>query len=196
MQKVAFLLLPALVGILLYSNSFNHEYVLDDEEAIVQNRIVQQGLDGISEMWVTEYRAGFSTEKGSLYRPMALTLLQLRVRFGPKTQSLHMSSMSFYMVVLHGTLSLAAIVVSRSRSLVGINDCSHFCRTSDTHGGCGQHQKRGRDFVFTIWTTCFDWNIEIFRFKKFVMDVHSLNRVFLCPIVKRRCDFVSASGIP
>ena len=84
MQKVAFLLLPALVGILLYSNSFNNEYVLDDEEAIVQNRIVQQGLDGISEIWVTEYRAGFSTEKGSLYRPMALTLFAIESEIWPQ----------------------------------------------------------------------------------------------------------------
>ena len=97
--------------------------------------------------------------------------------------------------MLHGALSLAAIVVSRSRSLVGINDCSHFCRTSDTHGGCGQHQKRGRDIVFTIWATCIDRNIEIFRFKKFALDIHSRNRVFLGPIVIRRCDLVSASGI-
>ena len=49
-------LIAPVLAVLLYSNTFNHGYVLDDFDAIVDNRIVKQGLDGISEIWATEYR--------------------------------------------------------------------------------------------------------------------------------------------
>lgn len=74
-------LIPALSGILIYSGTFNHGYVLDDEDAIVKNRYVQSGLDGLGEIWTSEYRDGFSTEHGSLYRPLALTLFALEVHW-------------------------------------------------------------------------------------------------------------------
>ncbi len=72
------------LGVLLYANSFNHGYVLDDEDVISRNRIVQQGVEGIGEIWTSRYREGFSAEKGSLYRPLSLTLFALQTELKPK----------------------------------------------------------------------------------------------------------------
>jgi protein O-mannosyl-transferase len=72
-----------IIGMLLYSKTIHHEYVLDDYDAIVENAYVTQGLDGLSAIWTTEYRAGFSTEKGSLYRPLASSLFATEWQFWP-----------------------------------------------------------------------------------------------------------------
>lgn len=83
LKNILFFLAPGILGLLLYSNTFDHGYVLDDEDVIVRNSIVQQGIDGIGEIWQTEYREGFSTEKGSLYRPLSLTLFAIQTELNP-----------------------------------------------------------------------------------------------------------------
>jgi protein O-mannosyl-transferase len=75
--------IPPLIALVIYAQTFNHEYVLDDEDAIVKNVNVQQGVDGISAIWSSEYRSGFSNEKGSLFRPLALTLFALEWELWP-----------------------------------------------------------------------------------------------------------------
>jgi protein O-mannosyl-transferase len=76
-------LIAPVLAVLLYSNTFNHGYVLDDFDAIVDNRIVKQGLDGISEIWATEYRQGYSSDRGSLYRPLTLSLFAIEWEIWP-----------------------------------------------------------------------------------------------------------------
>lgn len=70
-------LIPAIAALVLYVNTFSHEYVLDDVSAITQNAVVQQGTEGIPTIWKTDYRYGYWSEPGSLYRPLALTLFAL-----------------------------------------------------------------------------------------------------------------------
>jgi tetratricopeptide (TPR) repeat protein len=84
LKNILFIVAPGVLGILLYANSFNHGYVLDDEDVISRNRIVQQGAEGIGEIWTSEYREGFLAEKGSLYRPLSLTLFALQTELKPK----------------------------------------------------------------------------------------------------------------
>ncbi len=75
--------IPPLFALVVYAQTFTHDYVLDDEDAIVKNVNVQQGVDGLSAIWSSEYRSGFSNEKGSLFRPMALTLFALEWELWP-----------------------------------------------------------------------------------------------------------------
>jgi len=71
-------LVPAVFAFLLYSNTLNHGYVLDDVSAITENLLVKQGTKAIASteknIWNTDYRYGYWNEPGSLYRPLALTL--------------------------------------------------------------------------------------------------------------------------
>lgn len=69
-----FALIPALLAIVLYANTFDHGYVLDDVSAITENLVVQRGTDGIGTIWTTHYRYGYWNNPGDLFRPLALTL--------------------------------------------------------------------------------------------------------------------------
>ncbi len=65
------------LGVLLYANTFEHSYTLDDKIAITDNTITQKGFDGIGELLTTGYFEGFFNREtklvsGGRYRPLSL----------------------------------------------------------------------------------------------------------------------------
>ena len=58
--------------LLLYANSFNHQYALDDYSIIIEHDHVQAGFDGIGKIMTTNYRNGQSGFNDGLYRPLSL----------------------------------------------------------------------------------------------------------------------------
>ncbi|MFM2136597.1 MAG: hypothetical protein RL021_1997 [Bacteroidota bacterium] len=64
----------ACVALLVYSNTLKNGFVLDDNSAIQNNFIVQKGASAIPEILRTEYRAGYWSASGNLYRPLSLTV--------------------------------------------------------------------------------------------------------------------------
>ena len=97
LKNILFILAPGVLGVLLYANTFNHGFVLDDEDVIVRNSIVEQGVVGVGAIWSTEYRDGFSTENGSLYRPLSLTLFALQTELKPNDSGFaHVISVLLY----------------------------------------------------------------------------------------------------
>ena len=47
--------LVAFVGFLLYANTFQHGYALDDSAAIIKNQFVQQGFAGIPSLFKVDF---------------------------------------------------------------------------------------------------------------------------------------------
>ncbi len=76
-------------AILLYFNSTKNQFVLDDVSAISENRIVQKGTDGLSEIFITHYRAGYWAAPGDLYRPLVLASFAIEYGISPNSPSLH-----------------------------------------------------------------------------------------------------------
>lgn len=76
-----------LFGSLLYANTFNHNYVLDDFSVIKENVIVKQGISGIPEIFSTHYRQGYGYTQGNLYRPLALSLFAIQWELAPDSPS-------------------------------------------------------------------------------------------------------------
>jgi len=76
-------LILALIAFLLYANSLPHEFVLDDSNAVTENHIVKQGIKGIPQLLVTDYRAGYWTAKGTLYRPLSLVMMAIEWELFP-----------------------------------------------------------------------------------------------------------------
>lgn len=70
-------------SILLYFNTVNHGYVLDDFSVIKENFVVKNGISGISTIFSTPYRYGYGFQSGSLYRPLPLTLFALEWQLFP-----------------------------------------------------------------------------------------------------------------
>ncbi len=76
-------LAAALLGILLYANTFGHQYCLDDYSVIKENWVTQGGLKNIGLIFSTEYRYGAWNSPGSLYRPFALLIFALQWQLWP-----------------------------------------------------------------------------------------------------------------
>lgn len=70
-------------SILLYLNTVNHGYVLDDFSVIKENFVVKDGINGISTIFSTPYRYGYGFQSGSLFRPIPLTLFALEWQLFP-----------------------------------------------------------------------------------------------------------------
>lgn len=64
----------ALVSILIYSNTFTHDFTVDDGTVMQNNSIVKKGVSAIPEIFSTRYRAGFWDRKENLYRPLSLIM--------------------------------------------------------------------------------------------------------------------------
>lgn len=67
------LLLFAL-SFLLYANTINHGFVLDDGDLILNNKLVSSGTQSIPEILVTPYRYGTLKKDNDLYRPLSLVM--------------------------------------------------------------------------------------------------------------------------
>ncbi len=83
---------------LLYANSLNHGFVLDDSIVITDNMFTQQGLQGISGIFSKDTFFGFfkvegkdALVSGGRYRPMTLALFALLYQlFGAKSFVFHL----------------------------------------------------------------------------------------------------------
>lgn len=71
------MLFVVVVAVLIYTPTYNGEFLLDDFDAIVENASVTKGLSGIPEIWTQEYRAAFVDEGGSLYRPLTQSIFAM-----------------------------------------------------------------------------------------------------------------------
>jgi tetratricopeptide (TPR) repeat protein len=76
-------LLLAVLAFLLYANTLNHGYALDDYSVIKENYITKKGFAGISELMTTEYRKGYWNGAGTLYRPLSLVMFAIEWQFSP-----------------------------------------------------------------------------------------------------------------
>ncbi len=68
------------IGVLLYANTFGHQYALDDIAAIGQNLFVKQGLKGLPDLMRTEFWH-FSNISLGYYRPLSLITFALEQQF-------------------------------------------------------------------------------------------------------------------
>lgn len=60
----------AAIGFLLYSNTLNFDYVLDDYSVIKENRLTRQGWDAFPDIFKKSYRFGYYFVNDELYRPI------------------------------------------------------------------------------------------------------------------------------
>ncbi|QLH45470.1 MAG: hypothetical protein HWD58_07575 [Bacteroidota bacterium] len=81
-------LLIVLCGVLLYANTFRHEFALDDEMIIVSNDYVQKGVAGIPEIMTTDmfdsYNKANKAEaglSGGRFRPLSMISFALEQEF-------------------------------------------------------------------------------------------------------------------
>jgi Tfp pilus assembly protein PilF len=77
-HKVGIIL--GVIALLLYSNTINFGYVLDDSAAIVENQFVKKGIAGIPDLLKTDFWY-FSNLRLGYYRPLALITFAIEQQF-------------------------------------------------------------------------------------------------------------------
>ena len=107
-------LLIGFLGFLLYANTFSHEYALDDSSVLADNWVVQKGVAGIPTIFTTHYRYGYWNSRGTLYRPMALSLFAVEWSIAPDSPGFY----HFVNVLLYALSGLLLFIVL-SRILKG-----------------------------------------------------------------------------
>ena len=82
----------------LYSNTLNHDYVLDDFSVIKENFVVKQGVKGIPLIWKTHYRYGYGYQSSKLYRPLTLSVFALQWQIAQDQPSIaHLFNVLIYL---------------------------------------------------------------------------------------------------
>lgn len=105
-----------LAGFLMYANTLHHGFVLDDEVVIVHNRFVQQGVNGIPELFANDSFRGYNRNaeqaevvQGGRYRPFSLVVFAvLHSLFGTSPFVYHALA-----VVLFGITCMVLFAVIR-----------------------------------------------------------------------------------
>ncbi len=91
-----FAIISALVGLLLYSNTITHNYVLDDRIAISDNDYVMQGIAGIPKIMTSDLWH-FQNANLGYYRPLSLITFAIENQFFPKNPHVsHMGNVILY----------------------------------------------------------------------------------------------------
>lgn len=73
--------LLACAAFLLYANTLNHGYVLDDDFVTRKNRLVQQGMGGIGEIFSHGFFYGFNGRNDQAYRPLTVASFAVEYAF-------------------------------------------------------------------------------------------------------------------
>ncbi len=79
----------AAVAFILYFNTLNHSYVLDDFSVIRENNVVMQGTSAIPTIFKTSYRYGYLNLEDGLYRPLSLAMFATEWEISPDNPALH-----------------------------------------------------------------------------------------------------------
>lgn len=89
---------------LLYIQTIQYGFVLDDIAVIENNRFVQDGIGGIDDILSTFYWKGFTDANAGLYRPFSLILFAIEHEVSPQSAAIHHFFNVFYYAISIGLL--------------------------------------------------------------------------------------------
>jgi tetratricopeptide (TPR) repeat protein len=81
-------LIVAVVAFLLYTNSLNNGFVLDDFGLIKDNLQTKKGISAVPEIFKSSYRYGMNTTDFQLYRPLTKAMFAIEWSISPDKPSL------------------------------------------------------------------------------------------------------------
>ena len=81
-------LIVAVVGFILYINTLNHHYALDDYSLIIENASTKKGFAGLGEIFKTSYRHGYIFVSDEMYRPLSKAMFAIEWELAPNTPAL------------------------------------------------------------------------------------------------------------
>jgi tetratricopeptide (TPR) repeat protein len=96
--KLALAVLLSFLAIAVYAPSIGYDFVYDDDAVVRDNRYVKQGIEGLDEIWSTNYFHGYDQGLAvRAYRPVPLTTLALEYEvWGLNASVNHLFNLLFY----------------------------------------------------------------------------------------------------
>ncbi len=82
-------ILIAVLCVIVYANTLQHGFVLDDTAVIENNRFVKAGVSGIPDILTTFYWEGFWNSNSGLYRPLSLVSFAVEYQLSPNNPFIH-----------------------------------------------------------------------------------------------------------
>lgn len=86
---------------LVYCNTINHGFVLDDEAVITKNLFIKKGFAGFSDIFTTFYWKGYWDANSGLYRPLSLVVFAIEwMFFSDKPAFFHFVQVTLYTITV------------------------------------------------------------------------------------------------
>jgi tetratricopeptide (TPR) repeat protein len=96
-SQVKYYLLLFFASFLLYSNTLNNGFVLDDDVVFLQNTYVQKGVEGIPDILSHGFLYGYNKKNDQSYRPIVLINFAIeKSLFGNNPRALHFFNVLYY----------------------------------------------------------------------------------------------------
>ncbi|MEQ8908793.1 MAG: tetratricopeptide repeat protein [Vicingaceae bacterium] len=88
-----------LLAFLSYANTVQHNFVLDDDILVLQNRFVQEGMSSLPEIFSHGYLYGFNQKNDQSYRPVPLAVAAvINTLFGNSPKAYHLLNILAYVL--------------------------------------------------------------------------------------------------
>ena len=97
------------IAFALYANTFNHDFVVDDNLVVTENAFVQKGIAGLVDIFSNGYLSGYDRTAGG-YRPLTLATFACEVSLAGINPHVHHATN----VVLYCFLAVALFVLLRT----------------------------------------------------------------------------------
>lgn len=99
-KSLKYYLILFAIAVGVYSNTFQHDFVLDDEIVFNQNKFVQEGVSGIPKIIRHGFLYGYNGKNDQSYRPLVLIHLAVeKSLFGNNPKALHRINVLLYGII-------------------------------------------------------------------------------------------------
>ncbi|MFM2157325.1 MAG: hypothetical protein RL516_2074, partial [Bacteroidota bacterium] len=110
-----------LFSFLLYANTINHDFTVDDGTVIANNSFTKKGVDGLKDIFTNAYRAGFWDRKEGLYRPLSVAMFAVEYQIGNGSPLPgHIMNILFYVLTSIVVLSVLKRILQNYHPLIPI----------------------------------------------------------------------------
>ena len=110
-----------LFSFLLYANTINHDFTVDDGTVIANNSFTKKGVDGLKDIFTNSYRAGFWDRKEGLYRPLSVAMFAVEYQIGDGSPLPgHIMNILFYVLTAIVVLSVLKRILQNFHPLIPI----------------------------------------------------------------------------
>jgi tetratricopeptide (TPR) repeat protein len=110
-----------LFSFLLYANTINHDFTVDDGTVIANNSFTKKGVDGLKDIFTNSYRAGFWDRKEGLYRPLSVAMFAVEYQIGNGSPLPgHIMNILFYVLTSVVVLSVLKRILQNFHPLIPI----------------------------------------------------------------------------